>query len=191
MRPDHNHLLQADLCNVRVTFPSTTNVAAIGRAYRDLPYIKSVESAPPVLLGHRIANGMRGIRALGGGQHAVVRIPTKVVFGALLGATVTAIGTVVSLSRDNRPHGSDAIGAEAHFFVGLLGGCAIGFPLGVTTVDLYDSSLGTLVVPVVSVGTGFLLAYQKYEEAAVMFDSLVTTPFSRQRFFLETLVLPT
>lgn len=122
---------------------------------------------PPVLLGHRIANGIRDIRVLGGGKRAGERIFTKVVFGALSGAAFTAIGFGVIANIDDS---SKDLTGPGYLLIGAAIGSSVGFPLGVTAVDPYDSLPMTLLAGVIpgAVGTdliwdfhetGFLIAY--------------------------------
>ena len=146
----------------RLTFPLGADVAAIATAYVNLSYVQSVEN--PVLLGPRIKNG---IYALGGGKRAAVRVPTKVVFGALSGAAFTAIGFGVIANIDDSSKGLTGPG---YLLIGAAIGSSVGFPLGVTAVDPYDSLPMTLLAGVIpgAVGTdliwdfhetGFLIAY--------------------------------
>ena len=160
----------------RLTFPPGSDVVAIAKAYGNLSYIQSVVGEaenPPVLLGHRIANGLRGIRVLGGGEHAVVRIPTKVVCGTLSGVVFTAIGFVGIASTDDGP--SDSAGSVGYLLLGMYVGSAVGFPLGVSAADPYDSLPTTLLAGVIPglAGYSLLAADQDNDRTAFLFMYVV------------------
>ena len=104
----------------RLTFPPGEDVAAMAGAYWILPYIQSVEPEPPPEV--RARKSLRGIHVLGGGEHAVVRIPTKVVCGTLSGVVFTAIGVAAIVNGDES---SGSAGSPILF--GMLTGSAVGF----------------------------------------------------------------
>ena len=111
-----------------------------------------------IYLGHRIANGFRSIRVLGGDKRMALRIPTKVIFGTLLGVAFTAGGFVGIASLDDTAH-EDTHAGIGHLIAGGLIGSCIGFPLGVSAVDPYDSSLHTQVFGVIPpIAAGYFLA---------------------------------
>ena len=144
----------------RLTFPPGADVAAIAGAYGNLSYIQSVEN--PVLLSHRI-------HALGGGKRAAVRIPTKVVFGTLSGVAFTAIGFGVVASIDDSSYEKTHAGI-GYFLIGMLIGSSVGFPLGVTAVDPYDSLPKTLlagVIPPILAGYALAIASEEMEDIGV------------------------
>ena len=148
----------------RLTFPPGADVAIIAGAYENLSYIQSVEN--PVFLGPRMANG---IRVLGGGKRAAVRIPTKVVSGTLSGVAFTVIGVGVVASMDDRS--SENTHADiGHLLIGMFIGSSVGFPLGVSAVDPYDSLPKTLlvgVIPPVLAGYALAIASEEMEDIGV------------------------
>ena len=146
----------------RLTFPPGADVAAIARAYGNLSYIQSVE--PPVFLGPRMANG---IRVLGGGKRAAVRIPTKVVFGTLSGVAFTAIGVGVAASMDDRS--SENTHADiGYLLIGMFIGSSVGFPLGVSAGDPYDSLPKTLLAGVIPGVAGYFVMVAGQETGVLL-----------------------
>ena len=122
----------------RLAFLPEMDVETLVQDYKNLPYINSTKSAPPVSLGPPI-------RRAGGSKHAAVRIPTKVVFGTLFCVPFTAIGTNLYNTYfydEPEEYEDNPWGGWDSFFYGLVVGGAVGFPVGVTLVDPDDSLPG-------------------------------------------------
>ena len=159
----------------RLTFPPGADVDAMAGAYWNVSYIQSVVGEaenPPVLLSHRTANGLRGIHVLGGGEHAVVRIPTKVVCGTLSGVVFTAIGFVGIANIDRSSGPASSVG---YLLLGMYVGSAVGFPLGMSAADPYDSLPTTLLAGVTPglAGYSLLAADQDNDRTAFLFMYVV------------------
>ena len=171
----------------RLRFPSNANVIGIAEAYRNLPGIQSARSAGPVFLGNRI-------HRLGGSKDAIVRIPTKVAFGTFFFVPFTVVGAALhSIYLRDEPedtHGEvDPWGGVESIFFGLGVGGAVGFSLGVTAVDPYDSFPVTLLAGVTPgvvgffllqsglyVDTGFSLAYVIPQFSALIISEIWRNP---------------
>ena len=107
----------------RLAFPAATDVEAIDRAYRNLPYIKSV--APPGWLPR--------IHSAGGGKRPIGRIFAKLFLGGVLSAASAVVFLPLFLPEEN-PEVID-LTLHASIYCGIL----VGFPLGVTFADPHDS----------------------------------------------------
>ena len=154
----------------RLTFPPGADVDAIAGAYWILPYIQSVEPEPPPEV--RARKSLRGIHVLGGGEHAVVRIPTKVVCGTLSGVVFTAIGFVGIANIDRSSGPASSVG---YLLLGMYVGSAVGFPLGMSAADPYDSLPTTLLAGVIPglAGYSLLAADQDNDRTAFLFMYVV------------------
>ena len=121
----------------RLTFPPGADVAAIAKAYWNLPYIQSVAGEaeePPVPLWPRI-------RSIGGGERATSRIFAKICVGSV--SSVASSGALLLLllprEEERRDSFSAALLYSAYF------GPLVGFPLGVSLADPHDSLGMTLL----------------------------------------------
>ena len=117
----------------RLAFPPGAEVAAIAEAYLNLSsYIQSVGNER-----HRpfdIEN--RGLRLL-----------TKVAAGTASGAALTAMATSVlaAIDEPSDDHNNNPYGGLDFFIFGALIGSTVGFPIGVSLVDPYDSFVAALM----------------------------------------------
>ena len=84
-------------------------------------------------------------------SHRGYRLPAKVAAGTGWGIVFAgmAIGVHASVSESTSPH--HGIGV---FLNSAAIGCSVGFPLGVSSVDGYDSLLGTLLAGVIPTAAG-------------------------------------
>ena len=143
----------------RLTFPPGADGAAIAGAYRNVSYIQAVVGEAeklPVLLGHRTANGLRSFDM----ENPRFRLLAKVGAGTALGSIVTAVVANRVANVDNYMGG--------HILAGLVFGCSVGFPLGVSMVDPYDSLLITLLGGVIPLSAGSYLVGQEIEIIRVL-----------------------
>ena len=141
----------------RLRFPPDANVIGIAEGYGNLPGIQSAWSEKPVYLRDRI-------RGLGGSKHAAVRIPAKVVSGTGSYVAFTGIGMILYLTilydepeAEDMSGGGDPFAGVAAFYYGMIVGGTVGFPLGVTAVDPYDSLPATLLAGVIPGTVGVIL----------------------------------
>ena len=127
----------------RLTFTPGADVATVTAAYGNLSYIQSVERPFDI-------------------ENAGLRLLAKVAAGTASGVVFTVIATG-AIANDPRAMGGAFLG-------GLAIGSSVGFPIGVSKVDPYDSLPKTLLAGVVpgalGIGsvwadneTGFLLLY--------------------------------
>ncbi len=128
----------------RLTFPPGAEVAAIAEAYLNLSYIQSVGNER-----HRpfdIEN--RGLRLL-----------TKVAAGTASGAALTAMTTSAlgAIDEPSDDHNNNPYGGLDFFIFGAAIGSTVGFPIGVSLVDPYDSFVATLMGGVMTGGGGLAL----------------------------------
>ena len=139
----------------RLRFPPDANVIGIAEGYGNLPGIEAARFEKPVYLSDRI-------RGLGGSKHAEVRVLTKVVSGTGSYVAFTGIGAIlynIYLYDDEpeEPGVDDTFGGMEAFFIGMMVGGTVGFPLGVTAVDPYDSLPATLLAGVIPATVGVIL----------------------------------
>ena len=96
-------------------------------------------------------------------SHRAYRLPAKVAAGAGWGIVFTgmAIGVQASTWENRTAH--DGIGV---FLYSVAIGCSVGFPLGVTSVDGYDSLPGTLLAGVIpaAAGVGMIAIDQEIDQ---------------------------
>ena len=135
----------------RLMFPPGADGAAIAGAYRNLSYIQSVESVGSLTVKERhrpfdIEN--RGLRLL-----------TKVAAGTASGAALTAMATSAlgAIDEPSDDHNNNPYGGLDFFIFGALIGSTVGFPIGVSLVDPYDSFVATLMGGVMTGGGGLAL----------------------------------
>jgi len=135
----------------RLTFPPGADGVAMAGAYRNLSYIQSVESVGSLTVKERhrpfdIEN--RGLRLL-----------TKVAAGTASGAALTAMATsaLAAIDEPSDDHNNNPYGGLDFFIFGALIGSTVGFPIGVSLVDPYDSFVATLMGSVMPVGGGLAL----------------------------------
>ena len=96
-------------------------------------------------------------------SHRAYRLPAKVAAGTGWGIVFTgmAIGVQASTWENRTAH--DGIGV---FLYSVAIGCSVGFPLGVTSVDGYDSLPGTLLAGVIpaAAGVGMIAIDQEIDQ---------------------------
>ena len=129
----------------RLTFPPGADVDAIAGAYGNLPYIQAVEAEPPPEARARKMHRPFDI------ENAGLRLLAKVGAGIGSGVAFTAIASNAIANADNYMGG--------HILFGAIIGCNVGFPLGVSMVDPYDSLPKTLLASVIpgAVGVGSIV----------------------------------
>ena len=115
----------------RLTFPPAADVATVTAAYGNLSYIQSVEHKPPP--------ETRAQKHPFDKENAGLRLLAKVATGTASGVAFTVI---VAGAIANESMGG-------HFLGGAAIGCSVGFPIGVTAVDPYDSLPKTLLAGVI------------------------------------------
>ncbi len=143
----------------RLTFPPGADGAAIAGAYRNVSYIQAVVGEAeklPVLLDHRTANGLRSFTM----ENPRFRLLAKVGAGTASGIIVTAMAASAIANADNFMGG--------HILAGSVFGCSVGFPLGVSMVDHYDSLLITLLGGVIPLSAGAYLVGHEIESIRVL-----------------------
>ena len=130
----------------RLTFPPGADVAAMAKAYRNLPYIQSVAGEaekPPVPLWPRI-------RSIGGGERATSRIFVKICVGSV--SSVASSGALLLLLL---PREGESSTFSAALLYSVYFGPLVGFPLGVSLADPHDSLpmtlLGSAIPPLVGI----------------------------------------
>ena len=135
----------------RLTFPPGADGAAMAGAYRNLSYIQSVESGDSLTVKERhrpFDIEDRGLRLL-----------AKVAAGTVSGVAVTALSIpfqdgIVEPSGDPD---TDAWRGLEFLLIGAAIGSTVGFPIGVSLVDPYDSFVATLMGGVMTGGGGLAL----------------------------------
>ena len=130
----------------RLTFPPGADVAAMAKAYWNLPYIQSVAGEaekPPVPLWPRI-------RSIGGGERATSRIFVKICVGSV--SSVASSGALLLLLL---PREGESSSLSAALLYSVYFGPLVGFPLGVSLADPHDSLpmtlLGSVIPPLVGI----------------------------------------
>ena len=135
----------------RLTFPPGADGAAIAGAYRNLSYIQSVESVGSLTVKERhrpFDIEDRGLRLL-----------AKVAAGTVSGLAVTALSIPIqdSIVEPSGDPDTDAWRGLEFLLIGAAIGSTVGFPIGVSLVDPYDSFVATLMGGVMPVGGGLVL----------------------------------
>ena len=138
-----------DGARFRLMFPQGADGAAVAGAYRNLSYIQSVESVGSLTVKARhhpfdIEN--RGLRLL-----------AKVGAGTASGIAFTALSIPVqdAIVEPSGGENADYYRGLEFLFVGTAIGCTVGFPLGVSLVDPYDSLPKTLLAGVIPGVVGY------------------------------------
>ena len=116
----------------RLTFPSGADVAAISGAYWSLPYIQLTKPDP---LPEAQARKMHRPFDV---ENVRLRLPAKVGAGTASGAVFTAVAV------------------KGNILLGAIIGCSVGFPLGASSIDPYDSLPITLLAGVIPGAAGIL-----------------------------------
>ena len=143
----------------RLMFPPGVDVATVTVAYGNLSYIQSVEHPFDI-------------------EDARLRLLAKVAAGTASGVVFTVIAAG-AIANDPRAMGGAFLGGAAI-------GSSVGFPIGVTKVDPYDSFPMTLLAGVISgmAGYSLLIAGQESDVAAFLFvpvtSSLIASELSRK-----------
>ena len=166
----------------RLMFPPGVDMAAIAGAYWNLPYVQSVEPKPPPrarvqkLVQSQDESGdfsmvKERIRPFDL-ENAELRILKKVAIGTFSGIVFTGMAMGVQEKIWEPTGGSDAYSFRTISLLlnGLLWGSWVGFPLGVTAVDPYDSLPKTLlagVIPPVLAGYALAIASEEMEDIGV------------------------
>ena len=137
----------------RLTFPPGAEMAAIAGAYWTLPYIQSTDPEPPPEARARKMHRPFNIENRG------LRLLAKVAAGTGLGIVVTAM-TLDIQAAIHEPSGN--IDLLNSLVTGTAIGWSVGFPLGVSLIDPYDSLPKTLLAGVIpgAVGFSYLLLNQ-------------------------------
>ena len=135
----------------RLTFPPGADGVAMAGAYRNLSYIQSVESVGSLTVKERhrpFDIEDRGLRLL-----------AKVAAGTVSGVVVTALSIPIqdSIVEPSGDPDTDAWRGLEFLLIGAAIGSTVGFPIGVSLVDPYDSFVATLIGGVVPVGGGLAL----------------------------------
>ena len=157
----------------RLTFPPGADGAAMAGAYRNLSYIQSVESVSSLTVNERHRPFLlfdiedRGLRLL-----------AKVAAGTVSGLALTALSIpfqdgIVEPSGDPD---TDAWRGLEFFLIGAAIGCSVGFPLGVSLVDPYDSLPKTLLAGVIPGAVGFSVLLLNQEAAGIASLSMYVVP---------------
>ena len=157
----------------RLTFPPGADGAAMAGAYRNLSYIQSVESVRSLTVNERHRPFLlfdiedRGLRLL-----------AKVSAGTVSGVALTALSIpfqdgIVEPSGDPD---TDAWRGLEFLLIGTAIGCSVGFPLGVSLVDPYDSLPKTLLAGVIPGAVGFSTLLLNQEAAGIAFLSMYVVP---------------
>ena len=157
----------------RLTFPPGADGAAMAGAYRNLSYIQSVESVSSLTVKERHRPFLlfdiedRGLRLL-----------AKVGAGTVSGLALTALSIpfqdgIVEPSGDPD---TDAWRGLEFLLIGTAIGCSVGFPLGVSLVDPYDSLPKTLLAGVIPGAVGFSTLLLNQEAAGIAFLSMYVVP---------------
>ena len=156
----------------RLTFSPDADVATVAEAYWSLSYIQSVElEAPPEARASKLIQPVKNIENRG------LRLLAKVATGTASGIVFTAMSMFVLdtiVERKGAPD-ADAYRPIGFLLVGGAIGCSVGFPLGVSKVDPYDSLPITLLAGVIPGLSGYSLlrAHQQSERTAFLFMYVV------------------
>ena len=107
------------------------------------------------------------------------RFLAKVAAGTASGAVFT--GLSYSFLASQEPPGSNIGDTNTHYWLGLLLisvaiGCSVGFPLGVSSVDPYDSLPMTLLAGVIPGVAGYSVAIANQNMAVTAFSLLYVGP---------------
>ncbi len=116
----------------RLTFPPGEDVAAMAGAYWILPYIQLTKPDP---LPEAQARKMHRPFDV---ENVRLRLPAKVGAGTASGAVFTAVAV------------------KGNILLGAIIGCSVGFPLGASSIDPYDSLPITLLAGVIPGAAGIL-----------------------------------
>ena len=137
----------------RLTFPPGSDRAAMAGAYWTLPYIQSTDPEPPPEARARKMHRPFNIENRG------LRLLAKVAAGTGLGIVITAM-TLDIQAAIHEPSGN--IDLLNSLVTGTAIGWSVGFPLGVSLIDPYDSLPKTLLAGVIpgAVGFSYLLLNQ-------------------------------
>ena len=153
----------------RLTFPPGADVAAMAKAYRNLPYIQSVAGEaekPPVPLWPRI-------RSIGGGERATSRIFVKICVGSV--SSVASSGALLLLLL---PREGESSTFSAALLYSVYFGPLVGFPLGVSLADPHDSLpmtlLGSVIPPLVGIS---LIKYGSESIRKLGITTMLVGPF--------------
>ena len=145
-----------DGARFRLMFPPGADGAAMAGAYRNLSYIQSVESVGSLTVKARHRPFDIENRRL--------RLLAKVGAGTASGIAFTALSIPVqdAIVEPSGGENADYYRGLEFLFVGTAIGCTVGFPLGVSLVDPYDSLPKTLLAGVIpgAVGFSYLLLNQ-------------------------------
>ena len=171
----------------RLTFPPDADVAAIAGAYWNLFYIQSVEPEPPPEVQTRKLTVKERHRP-SDIENVDLRILKKVGVGTFSGIAFTLM-TMGVLDRIYGPEGNpdaDAYRTISFLLFGSIIGSSVGFPLGVSSVDPYDSLPMTLLAGVIPGALGTALIWAGHETGFVItyvtpvITSLIASELSRK-----------
>ena len=151
----------------RLTFPPDADVPAIAGAYWNLSYVQSIEPEPPP--------ETRAQKHPFDIENAGLRLLAKVAAGTVSGGVFTAIGFGGLASIDNSSSENTHAGISA-LLTGMLIGSSVGFPLGVTAVDPYDSLPKTLLAGVIPASAGYLVLAANQDREGTGFLLLYVGP---------------
>lgn len=153
----------------RLTFPLGADVAAMAKAYWNLPYIQSVAGEaekPPVPLWPRI-------RSIGGGERATSRIFVKICVGSVSSVASSGALLLLLLPREGESSTFSAALLYSAYF-----GPLVGFPLGVSLADPHDSLpmtlLGSVIPPLVGIS---LIKYGSESVGKLGITTMLVGPF--------------
>ena len=154
----------------RLTFPPGADGAAMAGAYRNLSYIQSVESVRSLTVNER----HRPFDI----ENPGLRLLAKVAAGTISGVALTALSIpfqagIVEPSGDPD---ADAFKGLEVLLIGAAIGSTVGFPLGVSLVDPYDSLPKTLLAGVIPGAVGFSTLLLNQEAAGIAFLSMYVVP---------------
>ena len=154
----------------RLTFSPGADRAAMAGAYRNLSYIQSVESGDSLTVKER----HRPFDI----ENPGLRLLAKVAAGTISGVALTALSIpfqagIVEPSGDPD---ADAFKGLEVLLIGAAIGSTVGFPLGVSLVDPYDSLPKTLLAGVIPGAVGFSTLLLNQEAAGIAFLSMYVVP---------------
>ena len=158
----------------RLMFPPGVDVAAIAGTYWNLPYIQSIKYKPQDESGASLMVKER--RHPFDIENAGLRLLAKVAAGTASGAVFTVISSNAIAKEANRPT------MGGHFLGGLAIGSSVGFPLGVSLVDSYNSLPKTLLAGVISGVAGYflLIAGQESDVSTFLFVPVISSLYASE-----------